>query len=520
MTLATREQPALAPALAAAPTRVAGSGLGSPWRRSPSWLICVAAAYLTLPLLLFLSTWLSAVLLPALLLLLGTLGVGLWSLTGRPAALGRGSCALAALATVGVIAMSGLLGGLHSVKFDWFKHAAITNTLTESPWPTQLPDGVLRYYSGFYLVPSGAARALDADPRLFLAIWFALGLLLGLILLAGALPWRLAAPALLLFVLMSGWDSIGCLVTGLDTCLSLQHLETWSGSVPVNSVLTGLLWRPGQFLPALILVPLILTLRPTDRSLWLLAPLLVATVYWSPFVALGVIPLLLPGVFAVARVRQWRRLGLDCLLPGLLVLPAALLLVLYLAAGSETVPVDMLWSYPQAKIRPWYLGWSAVVAIDVVPLVVLPALLRGLTGVHRTALVFTCLVLLIVFGIFSDLTINATFPFVVLFSWETSYLLTQLVAGRRTRRTAGAGGAAGRRGSMRLTAVAGALIALLAVPTAIQEVAADYSTDVDWWACTVRDEVCIPASLRYQYTAPAGAFPPWFFRSGSAAPPG
>jgi hypothetical protein len=479
----------------------------------------VAAAYLTLPLLLFLSTWLSAVLFPALLLLLGTLGVGLWSLTGRPGALGRGSCAVAALTTGGIISMSELFGWLPSVKSDWFKHAAITNTLAESPWPTQLPDGVLRYYSGFYLVPSGVARALDADPRLFLAIWFALGLLLGLILLAGALPWRLAAPALLLFLLMSGWDSIGCLVTGLDTCLSQQHLERWSGSVPVNSVLTGLLWRPGQFLPALILVPLILTLRPTERSLWLLAPLLVATVYWTPFVALGVIPLLLPGVYAVARARQWRCLSLDCLLPGLLVLPAGLLLVLYLgAAGSETVPVEMLWSLPQTQIGPWYLTWAAVVAIDVVPLVVLPALLRGLTGVHRAALVFTCLVLLIVFGFFSDLTMNATFPFVVLFGWETAYLLTQLVAGR-SRRTAGAEGAAGRLGSMRLTAGAGALIALLAAPTAIQEVAADYSTDFDLWACTVRDEACLQTFLRFQYTAPADAFPPWFFRSGSAAPP-
>jgi len=288
--------------------------------------------------------------------------------------------------------------------------------------------------------------------------------------------------------------------------------------VPVNSVLTGLLWRPGQFLPALILVPLIVTLRPTERSLWLLAPLVVATVYWTPFVALGVIPLLLPGVYAVARTRQWRCLSLDCLLPGLLVLPAGLLLVLYLGAGSETVPVEMLWSLPQTQIGPWYLTWAALVAIEVVPLVVLPALLRGLTGVHRAALVFTCLVLLIVFGVFSDLTMNATFPFVVLFGWETAYLLTQLVAGR-SRRTAGAEGAAGRRGSMRLTAVAGALIALLAAPTAIQEVAADYSTDVDLWACTVRDEVCFQAYLRYQYTAPADAFPPWFFRSGSAAPP-
>ncbi len=274
-----RQRPAAEPETE--PALVRWAGAGTPWRRPPLWLIVIAAGYLALPLILFMVTWLDAVTYPALLLLLGTMAVGVWSLAGRPGAVNGWSCAVAVLAGCGLVELSGVLGSPFTMKVDWAKHAAITNTLSGTAWPTPLPDGgVLRYYSGFYLVPAAGARLLDTDPRLLLAIWFAIGMAIGLALLVGTLPFQLAAPALLVFLLTSGWDSVGCLLTGEIQCSSV-HQEGWSGGIPVNAVVTGVLWRPSQILPALILVPLVMTLRSSRKAMWLLVPLLVSCIYWG-----------------------------------------------------------------------------------------------------------------------------------------------------------------------------------------------------------------------------------------------
>lgn len=491
------------------------SGAGTPWRRPPLWLIVLAASYLALPLILFMVTWLDAVTYPALLLLLVTMAVGFRFQAGRRGAVSGSSCAVAVFAGCGLVKLSGVLGSPFAMKVDWAKHAAIMNTLSGAAWPTQLPDGgVLRYYTGFYLVPSAAARLLHADPRLLLGIWFAIGMAIGLALLIGALPLWLAAPALLIFVLASGWDAVGCLLTGELQCSS-EHQERWSGAIPVNAVITGVLWRPSQILPALILVPLIMTLRSSRRAMWLLVPLLVSCAYWGPFVAIGLTPLLLHGVAPVIRARNWPGLAKDWILPFLLLSPAALLLVLYLKAGAEQVPVTMLWSYPDATVHPWSFLWGLVIAIEVLPLVLLPALSRGgVTGVHRTSLVFTCVVMLIVYGVYSDLTINATLPFVVLFGWETAYFAAQLAVGRREV-VGSSGTPSGRTGkaSILVCRTAAALVVFLGAQTAIVEVGTSLRTPsyFDWSACTVRS-ACTRADLIYQYEAPVEAFPPWFLR--------
>lgn len=491
------------------------AGAGTPWRRPPLWLIVIAAGYLALPLILFMVTWLDAVTYPALLLLLGTIAVGLRSLAGQPGAVNGSSCAVAVLAGFGLVELSGVLGSPFGVKGDWGKHAAITNTLSGAAWPTQLPDGgVLRYYSGFYLVPSAGARLLDADPRLLLAIWFAIGMAIGLTLLVGALPLRLATPALLVFLLTSGWDAVGCLLTGELQCSSV-HQERWSGAIPVNAFVTGVLWRPSQLLPALILVPLIMTLRSSRRATWLLVPLLVSCAYWGPFVAVGLAPLVLHGVAPVIRARNWPALIKDWFLPFLLLSPAALLLVLYLQAGAAQIPLTMLWSYPNATVHPWSFLWVLVIAIEVLPLVILPTLWRGrLPGVHRTSMVFTCLILLVVYGVYSDLGINATLPFVILFGWETAYVAAQLAVRRcQVVSPVGALSVLSSRTSILVGRTAAAFIVFLGAQTAVVEVGTSLKAPPfsNWSACTVQGG-CLPADLRYQYEAPLEDFPPWLLR--------
>lgn len=486
-----------------------------PWRRPPLWLVVMAASYLALPLILFMATWLDAVTYPALLLLLGTMLVGVRFQTGSRGAVSDSSCVLAMLAASVVVKISGVLGAPFAMKLDWTKHAAIMNTLSGTAWPTQFPDGgVLRYYSGFYLVPAFAARLLDADPQLLLGVWFAIGMAIGLALLVGALPLRLAAPALLVFLLTSGWDSVGCLLTGEIQCSSV-HQEGWSGGIPVNAVITGVLWRPSQLLPALIMVPLVMTLRSSRKAMWLLVPLLVSCLYWAPFVALGLAPLVLHGVLPVLAARDWHALAKDWFLPFLLLSPAALLLVVYLQAGAAQIPLTLLWSYPTTTIHPWFFAWALVVLIEVLPLVVLPALWRGgITGVHRHVLVSTCVFFLVVYGTYSDLTSNATLPFVVLFGWETAYLASQLLVGRRE--VVGSWGTASSRTGrtpLLVGRTAAALLVFLGAQTAIVEVGTSLSTPpfIDWSACTVRS-ACMRADLSYQYEAPVEDFPPWFLR--------
>lgn len=508
-----RQPPASAPETE--PALAWWAGTGTPWRRPPPWLVVLAASYIALPLILFMVTWLDPVTYPALLLLLGTMAVGFRSLAGRPGAVESSSCAVAVLAACVLVKTSGVLGAPFAMKADWTKHAAVMNTLSGAAWPTQLPDGgVLRYYTGFYLVPSFAARLLDADPRLLLGIWFVIGMAIGLTLLMGALPLRLAAPALLIFVLASGWDAVGCLLTGDIQC-SPAHQERWSGAIAVNAVVTAVLWRPSQLLPALILVPLIMALRSSRGAMWLLVPLLVACAYWGPFVAIGLAPLVLHGVAPVIRARNWPDLRNDWLLPFLLLSPAALLLVLYLQADAAQIPLTLLWSYPNATIHPWSFLWGLVIAIEVLPLVILPALSRGrLTGVHRTSLVFTCFVLLIVYGVFGDLAINATLPFVILFGWETAYVAAQLAV-RRGQVASSAGALFGRpsRTPIHFGRTVAVLIVFLGAQTAIVEIGTSLSTPAyfNWSACTVQSG-CVSADLKYQYEAPAEEFPPWFLR--------
>lgn len=494
-----------------------------PWRRPPGWLIVSAAAYLTLPLILFMAMWLSVVTYPALLLLVVAVGVGM-RFAWRPSRTAGWSVALAGAVGGVAAALSGILGWPPAMKSDWFKHASLTNTLAETGWPAIVGDGdVLRYYSGFYLVPAFAARLTGGDPRLLLATWFALGMAIGLALLLAGLRLRVAGPAVLVLLLISGWDSVACLVTRAAACTPV-HQEVWSGAIPVNAVITGVLWRPHQLIPALILVPLVMAMRGNRRGSWLLIPLLVSCAFWGPFVAVGVAPLVLYGVVAVIRARDWDDLARHWLAPGLLAAPAAAVLALYLTTGAAQVPVSMLWSYPATSISPWSFAWAVVIVLEVLPLVALPVLARdGLHGVHRVSLVFTSAMLLVVYGAFNDLAMNAGLVFVVLFGWETAYVAAQLTV-RRPVGALGLGSVAEAGHRLLAVRTAAAVIVFLGAQTAVVELGAGLGegtsiagrAPVDlvavWDTCRVGSD-CLLQDFTFQYQAAGEDFPSWLLRA-------
>ena len=528
MALSTRREPVEAHPLPGAEVEQAAAAPSTPWLRAPRWLVGLAAVYLAAPLVLFMLTWLQPSAYPALALLVTCLGVGI--VLQRPRGDGplvAGAVMVAVVAGFGLVALSGVLTPGVDVKIDWHKHAAILNTLADTSWPTRTPDGgVLRYYTGFYLVPALLARELGADPQLLQGLWFLLGLVLGLLLLVSQLPTRLAAIAAAALAVMSGWDVVGCAVTASERCRTggvvpdLQHLEWWTGIMPVNSVFTSLTWRPSQLIPALILLPLLLTVGRDRRAGWLLAPLLVSTVFWAPFLAVALLPLVIAAALPdLLRGRDWTALARDWALPGLLALPAALLLARYLTADAASIPFATIWASPPPELPLWpptVPVWPntllLVLALEVLPLVALAALIRGGLGrLQLTCLAVTSGLLLVVYGAYNDLLLNGTTPFVLIFGWQAAYALAHLVGGS----SAATMRSALRLPERRLHVVRAAAVATVLVGawTAVVEVGASLSPEpgLVWAECSI-DTECIRDDLRYQYEAPVDAFPRWLLR--------
>ncbi len=403
-----------------------------------------------------------------------------------------------------LVLVSGAPGGPFVLKYDWLKHAALVNELSATGWPTHTADGgVLRYYTGFYLVPAAAAKVVGGDPRLWLSFWMFTGLAVGLALLVAGLRARPAALTLAIFPLLSGIDVLGCRLTAYRECGS-KHLEFWSGSTPVNSIMTAAMWRPSQLIPLLVLVPLILTAPTARRSPWLLGPLLVAGLLWAPLATVGVLPLVGWALWSAVRTSAVASAARDWLVPAILLLPAAGVVLAYLSVGAGDVPLAPLWraENPAPNLLPWWRTWLAVVALEVLPLLALPLLVRRrLPSWISVQLIASGLLMLVVYGLYSDLDLNALLPLMVVLSRETAVAASAVLLVPARRR-------AGALATAAAVIAAGAATPFVELRTALQS-----EPYFVWEECRFANDACIRADLRYQYAVPGSALPSLLLRS-------
>lgn len=318
-----------------------------PSRQATDWRTAIGLAYIALPNVLFLCTWVK----PALGIPIAiALAFALWKLLSEQAKDGeKNGIRLSVIITVIVVtvlwAAFGGAGHIGFANFDWRTRDAVYGDLIRYSWPVAyyLPDNtvaILRTAMAYYLPAAAVAKQLGiqyADALLF--TWTALGTAIFLIQLPvprarSGLGW--IAP-LIIVIMFSGMDALGTWLDDLYYWPGIpDHLEWWANRFQYSSMSTQLFWVPNHALAAWIAAALFfrhykLTAYSNQAALTLaMLPL------WSPFAALGFAPF--AGLALWQRLQRERSTGLT---PLNVVTTAALVYITgrLLTSGAGDIPV-------------------------------------------------------------------------------------------------------------------------------------------------------------------------------------
>ncbi len=363
------------------------------------WLIVATLSYLALPVLIFCLGWLKlSWSIPLTLLLLG----GLWLVladfrreTHMTQSLTAWFSRVSRRAVVGTVAVCTFLvlisgvGGYGYQTGDWTKHEILLKDLVDYPWPVYYdyygePVGLV-YYIAYYLPAALLGKVggiLLANQ--FLVVWTLIGLILAVCWFALLIN-RSLATGLTLFVFFSGVSSIGFLLRfampvailagapDLNTSVWETHPALWAANWQYSPHVRGLFWVPQHVLPGWLITGMVLfTLFTTNtrRSLYLLWAL---SALWSPFITIGLAPLLLADLLPRANSRFVERVRAYWSLPNAVGLVLfALMGIFYATKLTPLTPV-----FDQAMTISWIfakpMAGGRVVAFRAVVCALLPA---------------------------------------------------------------------------------------------------------------------------------------------------
>lgn len=234
---------------------------------------------------------------------------------------------------------------------DWYKHYGLFNDLVSHDWPPLIPLGdrlaTLRYSLGYYAVPAAMARMLGiAALPASIFVWTTIGLYLTFLLGFGAERSGVAKRFLLpvIFLLFSGADILGQFLTGSKIQL-LLHFEWWARFGELASSTTNLFWTPQHALAGWIAAFLVLGFP--RRSLSNAGVMGAALAIWSPFCAVGLVPILL---WALLREGVRPLLSLSNFLAGLCLL---IVTAGFLLGGSSGIPALFVWHTIYFNFSTW-----------------------------------------------------------------------------------------------------------------------------------------------------------------------
>ena len=369
---------------------------------------------------------------------------------------------LMALAWTMVTAHGGLFDGNDGRNADWARRAMLLD-LVRHPWPVHVRDGLAdylpwgggersalqRYYLAWYMVPALAGRLFGpAALNWAVPLWTALGAALVLLLFVrrtvscgASSPHRglrggRAVLAAGMFVLFSGMDALRILLDrGIEyfRCCELDPLG-WPGIVLQFDERDGMagVWTLFQstflsfknsphFIGAALYALLLLQLRRSGRFVAASGVILAAALFWSPFVAIGLLPLAAVLVFEnVSRRRRRALLGWSNLC---LVAPLAGLIALHLTSGTLDFGNHWLWErYGWQRLAEWAAPfyWSEFLLLILAVLALRPRLARN---PFFMAMLATLLLLPWYRLANITLTLQGSFPALVLLAWFVAHTL-------------------------------------------------------------------------------------------------
>ena len=384
-------------------------------KNRPAWAETLAFIYLGLPVFIFFATFMRAYFAVPACVVLAYAAFTLvrrteWNFSQDSL---KDIVTLAATAAIWLW-LSGA-GGTFGPTTDWLKHYAIENALvTADHWPPHLnlggaDEGIMRYSMAWYLVPALCEKIVGFPcSNWCLTLWSFAGIFLVFRLLITFHESRIKWLAPVIFILFSGADAIGTLITGFIPNGTPFHFEWWAGWVQYSSNTTALFWAPQHAIPAWLFAAVALRQIKSPSILSSLGVLWCTLILWSPFVAIGCLPLL-----AVAGFQQIRAaLSIQNFAAGLLM---AVPLLLYVDSDAGTVPHGLIFSQPDGLFNgaPDFCvsGYALFIALEFL----VPALaLISIKGEFRLVMVVATTALALIpfykIGLCNDFPMRASLP--------------------------------------------------------------------------------------------------------------
>lgn len=319
-------------------------------------MLFLSIAYLAVPWFFFAWGWLwwpyaCALSLGLAVSLAKTAGVS-WANRGSP----QCSCVEVTFLVVlcAALAVVSGAGGVWFQTTDWIKHNAVLHDLATRPWPVAYPatpghpqGSFLVYYVAYYLPAAGVGRLWGIDAaRHALLVWTFLGLLL-----TAAWIRRLLGRGC--WVCFAGWLLLG----GLDAIGATLQLgprswqfEWWAVFGQYSSNLSLIVWVPQHALSGWIATAAVMDACERRSRLPEAMLACALTALWSPFVTIGLAPLVL---LALLRLRLPALCGWSSCATG-----PALLVVAGLYLGSVTGNGDTGLSWAPACYDAAWFSWA------------------------------------------------------------------------------------------------------------------------------------------------------------------
>ncbi len=409
-------------------------------------VVVAASAMIVLPNLVFASRLQPG---PAALLLAGGLGsIGLIASRSPPlpgSILARPVSGPRLLISLTLALCLLVLGGeahLMFTNWDWLWRDAVLSDLVRAPFPPTYDVGgrtfVLRAPLGMYMLPALVGRVSTLG-------WAHAGLLaqntmlLGLVLyMLATIAGRRAAFVVLVFLSFSGLDVVGTALMWLKQGGRLSdfvlpsHIESWT-SFQYSSVITQLFWVPNHALPSYWLALLAVLCAKRELALADLGVVLAASLFWSPFAFIGILPfaaylLAKDARTILASSRFWLAVLIACCF-----LPVAF----YLKIDAGQVPHEVL------LLQPFMISTIALfLMIEIPHLAIVRPVLKDLDPSTKGLTIIAIVTLVVLptmrLGIANDLVMRASIPALTLLAFAFAESLA--IAWRTAPRLCAVGG--------------------------------------------------------------------------------